>query len=92
IYVVQDNCPSVHKHPTVLQTAKELGIVPLFLPTYASWLNPIEKLWRWLKADVLHNHPWAHDLGRLRQETATFLDQFHHPNEALLAYVGLLPV
>lgn len=91
IYVVQDNCPSVHKHPTVWRTAEKLDIVPLFLPTYASWLNPIEKLWRWLKADVLHNHPWSHDLDRLRLETAAFLDQFHHPNDDLLSYVGLLP-
>ena len=26
-----------------------LNIQPVYLPTYASWLNPIEKLWRWLK-------------------------------------------
>ena len=29
--------------PEVLAAMQENGIVPLFLPTYASWLNPIEK-------------------------------------------------
>lgn len=91
IYVVQDNCPSVHQHPTVLDKAASLGITPIFLPTYASWLNPIEKLWLWLKSDVLHNHLWAHDLSQLRYETSAFLDQFLTPSDELLRYVGLLP-
>lgn len=91
LYVVQDNCSSIHKHPTVFQCASKLNITPLFLPTYASWLNPIEKLWRWLKSDVLHNHPWSHDLNQLRRETAAFLDRFRQPSHDLLRYVGLLP-
>lgn len=91
IYVVQDNCPSIHKHPTVLAKAASLDITPIFLPTYASWTNPIEKLWLWLKSDVLHNHIWAHDLSLLRYEVSTFLDQFLTPSDDLLHYVGLLP-
>ena len=39
-----------------------LQLVPL--PTYASWCNPIEKLWRRLKAEVLHLHRLADDLLR----------------------------
>ena len=27
-------------------------IEPVWLPTYAPWLNPIEKLWRWLRQEV----------------------------------------
>jgi hypothetical protein len=30
----------------------------VWLPTYAPWLNPIEKLWRWLRQDVLKMHVW----------------------------------
>lgn len=56
IFVVQDNWHNVHNHPDVLQYAQTLAITPLFLPSYASWLNPIEKLWRWLRQDVLYNH------------------------------------
>lgn len=90
IFVVQDNC-NFHSSQQVLATAKELDIQPVYLPTYASWLNPIEKLWRWLKADVLHGHEFAADPDRLRQAVADFLDQFAEGSPALLRYVGLLP-
>jgi transposase len=59
------------------------------LPTYASWTNPIEKLWRKLKADVLHLHRHADTLDALRQEVDHFLEQFAHGSLALLRYVGL---
>jgi len=59
------------------------------LPTYASWLNPIEQLWRKLRQEVTHHHPWANDLPRLRDELERFLGQFAHGSEDLLRYVGL---
>lgn len=90
IFVLQDNC-NFHYSENVLATAKALDIHPIYLPTYASWLNPIEKLWRWLKADVLHGHQFAADPRRLRQVVADFLDQFAQDSPALLRYVGLLP-
>jgi hypothetical protein len=71
-----------------------LPIQLVFLPTYASWLNPIEKLWRWLRQDVLHLHRLADDLVTLREAVATFLDRFAQPGDltaALLRYVGLHP-
>lgn len=91
IFVVQDNWHNVHNHPDVLKTCDELAIIPLFLPTYASWLNPIEKLWRWLRADILHNHSWADDLGAVRAAVADFLNQFQQHSDDLLHYCGLLP-
>jgi transposase len=60
------------------------------LPTYASWTNPIEKLWRWLRAQVLHLHRLADRLEELRQEVDAFLDQFAEGSLVLLRYVGLL--
>jgi hypothetical protein len=59
------------------------------LPTYASWLNPIEKLWRKLRQDVTHHHPWADDLPKLREEVERFLGQFAHGSPDLLRYVGI---
>ena len=88
LYVVQDNWP-VHRHPEVLAALAQHRLTPLFLPTYASWLNPIEKLWRWLRQEVLHLHPWADDLSQLRTHVLEFLDQFAHDSPALLRYVGL---
>jgi hypothetical protein len=64
-----------------------IQIVPL--PTYASWTNPIEKLWRKLRQDVTHLHPWANDLSLLRAQIAHFLDQFASGSDDLLRYVGL---
>lgn len=45
--------------------AWQLPIQLVPLPTYASWTNPIEKLWRWLKQEVLHLHHLATDLKAL---------------------------
>jgi transposase len=89
IYIVQDNWP-VHKLPEVLQSMQENCLTPLFLPTYASWLNPIEKLWRWLKQDILHLHTLANDLNTLRTQVCDFLNGFASGSNPLLRYVGLL--
>ena len=59
------------------------------LPTYASWCNPIEKLWRKLRQEVTHLHRWANDVPRLREEVERFLDQFASGSTDLLRYVGL---
>ena len=64
-----------------------IQLVPL--PTYASWCNPIEKLWRKLRQELTHLHPWATDLARLRAEIDRFLDQFAPGSTDLLQYVGL---
>lgn len=44
------------------------------LPTDASWTNPIEKLWRKLRQDLLHLHCMADRLEDLRTGLAQFLD------------------
>jgi len=82
------NWPTV---PSPTATLDALPIQLLCLPTYASWLNPIEKLWRWLYQDCLHLHRLADDWALLRTSVNTFLDQFAHGSDALLRYVGLLP-
>lgn len=70
-----------------------LPIQAVPLPTYASWLNPIEKLWRWLKQEVLHLHRLADDLPELRTAIDRFLDRFldrfASGSDQLLRYVGL---
>ncbi len=90
IYVVQDNW-SIHAHPDVLAAVAELPQIEIvWLPTYAPWLNPIEKAWRWLRQDVLKLHRLAHDWPTLRQRVTAFLAQFADGSQALLHYVGLL--
>lgn len=90
IYVIQDNW-SIHDHADVRAMLARLPrIQRIFLPTYASWLNPIEKLWRWLRQEVLHLHPLAADWPALRARVQAFLEQFGSGSVALLRYVGLL--
>jgi hypothetical protein len=69
--------------------ALELPIQLVVLPTYASWCNPIEKLWRKLRQDLLHLHPWADDLPALGQAIDAALAAFATGSVDLLRAVGL---
>jgi DDE superfamily endonuclease len=90
LYVVQDNW-SIHKHPDVLAALRRWPQVePVWLPTYAPWLNPIEKVWRWLRQEVLSMHREADDWAGLRQRVRVCLGQFAGGSDWLLGYVGLL--
>ena len=88
--LVWDNWP-VHAHPRVLAAAAEAEIALLWLPTYAPWLNPIEKLWRALKQEVLHHHRLADDWDGLKAAVQRFLDRCAVPSPRILRAVGLLP-
>jgi transposase len=90
IYVIQDNWPN-HRHPTVAAAAQAARVQMVFLPTYAPWLNPIEKLWLKLKQRVLHLHWMSDAWERLQQRVTAFLDSFASGSLALLRYVGLAP-
>ena len=90
IVMVWDNWP-VHAHPLVLAAAKRQGIELLFLPTYAPWTNPIEKLWCWLQQEVLLMHRLSDQWEQLKERVGQFLDRFEQPSLDLLRYVGLLP-
>jgi hypothetical protein len=90
LYVIQDNW-SIHTHPDVLGALASWPLVePVWLPTYAPWLNPIEKLWRWLRQDILKLHRWAEDWVGLRDRVRAFLEQFAYGSQRLREYVGLL--
>jgi transposase len=88
VTIVWDNWP-VHAHPRVLAEAEALQLRIRWLPTYAPWLNPIEKLWRWLKQTVLHQHRFADDWTALVDAMHAFLNRFKQPSPDLLRYVGL---
>jgi hypothetical protein len=78
------------KEPSPQAVRDNLPIQILSLPTYASWCNPIEKLWRWLNQDRLHLHRQANDWLGLRRTVADFLDQFAAGSQQLLRYTGVL--
>lgn len=90
IYVVQDNWP-VHAHPTIdAQLAKLPRIERVWLPLGAHWLNPIEKLWRLVRQQVLRLHRQADDWLELRRAVRRYLRQFVDCSPELLWQVGLL--
>jgi len=81
--------PSWPDAPSPRAKRLNLPIQLVQLPTYAPWANPIEKLWRWLKQDVLHLHRLADDLPALRARVLAFLARFQDGSLDLLRYVGL---
>jgi hypothetical protein len=68
--------------------ARPLPIQRLWLPTYAAWLNPIEKLWRGLKQEVMHLHRLADAFDALKGHVASFWERFDEELPALLRYTG----
>ena len=66
-----------------------LPIQLLPLPTYASWCNPIEKLWRKMRQELTHLHRWADDLAGLQTALEQFFARFARGSDELLQYVGL---
>ena len=70
---------------------EKLRIEILQLPTYASWTNPIEKLWRWVRQSVIHLHRLSNDWQALQNKVLAFMEQFKGGSQDLLRYVGLLP-
>ena len=90
ISLVLDNW-SIHRHPDVLEALKALPrLEPVWLPTYAPWLNPIEKLWRWVRQEALYLHRDAADWNALQEHLHGFFEQFATGSPQLLKYVGLL--
>jgi DDE superfamily endonuclease len=75
--------------PSTKARRLNLPIQLIPLPTYAPWTNPIEKLWRKLRQEVLHLHRKADQWESLKQQVAEFLDQFREGSCELLRYVGL---
>lgn len=67
----------------------ELPIQIVALPTYSSWLNPIERLWRWLKNKVLHMHSFADAWDKLQDKVTSVLSKFTRPSPELLQHIGL---
>ncbi len=90
VYIILDNW-SVHSTPELYKALEQMPTIQLvFLPTYSPWLNPIEKLWGWLKCDVIKQHRMAGDWKGLKQHVTQFLNTFANGSQTLLRRVGLL--
>lgn len=90
VSVAWDNWP-VHKHPAIAAAAARLGIRLLYLPTYAPWTNPIEKLWGWLQEEILSMHRHTDEFDVLLDRCRDFFQRLRQTALDLLRYVGLVP-
>ena len=71
IYLVLDNAP-YNRSRVVRDLAKELGISILYLPPYSPNLNPIERLWKFVKQKIMANNYFP-DLETFRKEIMLFM-------------------
>lgn len=90
LFLVLDNWP-VHLTAEVQALQQSSPLTLLYLPTYAPWLNPIEKVWRKLKQEVLHLHRYSSRWKDLQQRVEDWLTPYAQPSPDLLRYVGLYP-
>jgi hypothetical protein len=88
VYVALDNWP-VHFLPAVLDKLSGTPVRLLRLPTYAPWTNPVEKVWRKLKQEVLHQHDYRDDWEGLQGAVAQWLARAAQDPEGLRRYTGL---
>jgi predicted Zn-dependent protease with MMP-like domain len=70
---------------------RAITIYMVQMPTYASWANPIEKLWKWVRQTVIHLHRLSDDWSILKERVLDFILSFRRGSNELLRYVGLLP-
>ena len=59
IYLVLDNAP-YNRAKKVRKLAKKLGIRIIYLPPYSPNLNPIERLWKFMKKKMMANRYYDH--------------------------------
>jgi hypothetical protein len=71
VVVIWDNAPC-HVARVVTGHAAELGIALVFLPGYSPDLNPIERLWDWMREEVTRGHCHA-SLAALRGACQQFI-------------------
>jgi len=88
LVLIWDNWPP-HYHAEVLRVAAAERIELLYTPTYSPWCNPIEKLWKKLRHDVLRLHQKSAAWKELRGAVERFLQDLVRANPDLLRYVGL---
>lgn len=90
IFLWLDNWPT-HHATALVQALRDTPIRLCYLPTYAPWTNPEEKVWRQLFQDVLHLHPFRDDWAGERTAVTSWLDRVTDHPASLLRTVGLAP-
>ena len=74
VHVFCDNAP-YYRNKTVKQYLETSKVVLHFLPPYSPNLNPIERLWKWLKERVIYN---------------TYYEEFEEFRDAVFGFFDIL--
>jgi transposase len=91
IYLIQDNWP-VHFHEKVRAfLAEHPRLQVLRLPTYAPRLNAVEKLWRWVRQNLCHAHPFSDDFNEYKRHLGDCFDEAAAAPAAMARYCGIGP-
>ncbi len=77
--------------PLVQETleARHSKIKLLFLPTYAPWTNPMEKVWLRFKQEVAHMHPHWFLWKPWRERIDAWLASVRQGSERMLRSTGV---
>ena len=81
LYMVLDNA-GYNKSYQVQDLAEELGIRIMYLPPYSPNLNPIERLWKFMKKKVMANTYYP-DVKTFQQELMLFLRRIRKHKQEL---------
>lgn len=88
LFLVMDNWPN-HHHPLAWKAIEaDARIRVLWLPTYAPWLNPAEKVWKWLRQRLTHMHPFANAWRVFREQVDRTLASANENAEAMPRCTG----
>ncbi len=71
------------------QAADKLAVQVVSLPTYAPWLNPIERFWKWIAKQYLYGHRDASRFQKLKDRLEVVFEQLTEGSAEVLSYIGL---
>lgn len=62
-------------------------LVLLSLPTYSSWLNPIDMVWRHFRREITHCELFS-NIEALLEATREFFERYNHRTDEILSIIG----
>ncbi|MBD0272348.1 MAG: transposase [Acetobacteraceae bacterium] len=91
VHVAWDNA-STHEDEEVEAVLRGTAgrLVPLYLPTYSPWLNPIEMLWRHYRREVTHCELFE-SVDALLAATRDFFDRMNRAPRRTLSIIDAHP-
>lgn len=77
-----------HIQPFLEENQERLYL--MFLPPYSPTLNPMERLWKWMKESVIANR-FHKNKNELQKSIDSFLEEIKDCTEQALQRIGCLP-